>query len=141
MQPRELKNIDVDNNRKLNFLKPLYVIVLLIAFLHISCDDKVKKELYKDGKLKKVIYLSDGEVYKIENYATKGILSAEYEIKNDQKHGMAKLYFMDGSIKSSLKYKNGEKHGICYLYNKNGGVFKKFEFKEGELVKEFPEPE
>lgn|GEM_PF-2839647 len=50
----------------------------------------------------------------------KGGLVRETEYRNDQKNGIEKEYFPNGSVKSIFHYTNGTKNGNCILFNKEG---------------------
>lgn len=77
-----------------------YRLLLLLLLLHfISCNNKVKKEYYDNGKLKSTV-----------------------EVRRDARNGTIYEYFSDGSIKSKSEWKNGVKHGKSETFYSNGNI-------------------
>src|SRR5690606_14788818 len=77
-----------------------YRLLLLLFSLHfISCDSRVKKEYYDNGKLKSIV-----------------------EVRRNARNGTMCEYFPDGSIKSKSEWKNGVKHGKSETFYSNGNI-------------------
>ena len=64
-------------------------------------------------------------------YYDNGKIEADYNYKNDKRHGICKEYHYNGKIRSECEYKNGKKHGIEKRYYNNGQLSYERHYKNG----------
>lgn len=60
-------------------------------------------------------------------------IMAEETYKNDQLHGMKKVYYPSGNLSEEIEYKNGIEDGISVQYSENGVKIKETQYKKGVL--------
>lgn len=60
-------------------------------------------------------------------------IMAEEPYKNDQLHGIKKVYYPSGNLSEEIEYKNGIEDGISVQYAENGVKIKETQYKKGVL--------
>jgi len=107
---------------------------------------------YRNGKIKKIVPFTndvknglaftfdvDSNITSITRYRNNEIILYEeinsYNEKN-QKTGVWKSFYTDGTIKEEKKYLNGKLNGVYKIYNQSGYLVNAIHYKNGEIVKE-----
>lgn len=106
-----------------------YTFAILLSIVFVFATSPAYSQVKKNGKNE--IKNTDGTISrgKTKHYKKNGLwvtktaqgeLVRETEYKNDQKNGVEKEYFPNGSIKSIIHYTSGAKNGNCIRFNVNG---------------------
>lgn len=100
-----------------------YIVLGLILW---SCDAKVVKESSSS-----VVETN----HRIERTYFDDNVSIETEVPfvNDEKHGLAKQYYRDGTLRLEINYENGLKHGFSKQYYRDGKLYQYTEYEYGKI--------
>ena len=103
------------------------------AFPDIEKSQTIKKEYYKNGKLKSAVPFVNGKKEGIMKlYCEDGTLGASIPFQNDHKDGLEKIYFNNGKLSNLTHYKRGRKDGKETIYFESGAVGKTAEYIDGK---------
>ena len=105
---------------------------------------------YRNGQIKKIIpfiddiknglaftFDTDSNIISITRYRNNEVILYEeinrYNEKN-QKTGVWKSFYADGTVKEEKEYLNGKLHGVYKIYTKDGFLVNALEYENGELI-------
>jgi hypothetical protein len=108
------------------------IIYMFIVFFISACDNNLKKEYYDNGNLKSQIhYNSLGEMDGVvKHYYKNGKVSKEIFYTNGKKNGKYTEFYKSGEVKYKTFFKNDEQDGYFYEYYEDGNIMKKAFYKK-----------
>lgn len=102
-------------------MKKFVTIAILLLSIN-AIAQKVEKEYYYNGKLKKEYQVNSNGVkngyYK--SYGTNGVLYESSNYKNGEKHGTLTYFFVDnnpGKVNEIINFVDGKRHGEYKKWN------------------------
>ena len=116
-----------------------YRLLLLLFSLHfISCDSRVKKEYYDNGKLKSIVEVRrNARNGTMCEYFPDGSIKSKSEWKNGVKHGKSETFYSNGNIEILSYWVDGKENGISKRFTRNGVLYSTgrfFEDRKGEVT-------
>ncbi|MBL0146502.1 MAG: hypothetical protein IPP48_12935 [Chitinophagaceae bacterium] len=115
-----------------------YFTTLLLAVtiaLTANAQTEIKKEYYKNGKIKSETPYVDGKITGIKKeYYKNGILESEKPVINGEANGTLKWYFESGVLRLVADYVNNKRNGVQKWYYESGNIQSEAIFKDGEMI-------
>jgi len=90
--------------------------ILLCAVSLLQAE--LVREYFENGKLKSEAHYIDG---------------TRTKTKEGIKHGMEKVYYIEGALAYSVNYVNGKRDGVMIWWDKDGNIIKELHYNLGKL--------
>jgi antitoxin component YwqK of YwqJK toxin-antitoxin module len=115
-------------------MRSILMIVALLGGLAAGAQENIIRELYNDGSVKSVQYVS-GERIRTVKYHPNGTLSEKGWFANGQPDGTWVQYDPNGVLLARVHYSDGKRDGKWSIRSVIDGTVTRVQYRDGKLMR------